>query len=66
MRTKPGVEPLLTLKETGDPLLVSQQLGKGHVVCYMSDPAPHWACNLVFWEHYAAFWLQCLQLALGA
>lgn len=65
VHTKPGIEPLLSLVETGDPLLVSQQVGAGHVVCYMSDPAPHWACNLVFWKHYADFWLRCLNLALG-
>ena len=62
---KPGVEPLLTLAETGDPLLVSRPVGQGNVVCYTSDPAPHWACNLVFWPHYADFWLRCLNLALG-
>jgi uncharacterized membrane protein len=65
VRLKPPATPLLTLAETGDPLLVSHAAGQGRVVCYMSDPAPHWACNLVFWPHYADFWLRCLDLALG-
>jgi uncharacterized membrane protein len=32
------------------------------VLAYMSDPAPHWGCNFVFWEDYAAFWLECVDL----
>ncbi len=30
----------------------------------MSDPAPHWGCNFVFWEDYAAFWLECVEHVL--
>jgi uncharacterized membrane protein len=30
----------------------------------MSDPAPHWGLNFVFWEHYAAFWLECVEFLL--
>jgi uncharacterized membrane protein len=65
VRLKPGVEPLLSIAETGDPLLVASREGDGGVLCYMSDPAPHWACNLVFWERYAEFWLRCLELVIG-
>jgi phosphoribosylformylglycinamidine cyclo-ligase len=45
-----------------DPLLVAAQEGRGTVLCYTSDPAPHWGCNLVFWEKYGDFWLRCLDL----
>jgi uncharacterized membrane protein len=55
---------LLAVKETGDPLLAVRDCGKGRVVAFMSDPAPHWGCNFVFWQSYNAFWLRCLQLLL--
>jgi len=51
---------LLTVKETGDPLVVAGSFGQGRVLAYMSDPAPHWGCNFVFWDQYAEFWLSCL------
>ncbi len=57
---------LLTVKETGDPLLASGKFGRGRTLAYMSDPAPHWGCNFVFWEGYAEFWLRCLDQVLGA
>jgi uncharacterized membrane protein len=42
--------------ETGDPLVVTRQYGKGAVLAYMSDPAPHWGCNFVQWDDYNRFW----------
>jgi uncharacterized membrane protein len=57
---------LLKVKETGDPLVAVRQYGKGCVLAYTSDPAPHWGCNFVFWKEYAAFWLRCLDYVLGA
>jgi uncharacterized membrane protein len=53
---------LLTVKETGHPLLVTRAIGAGKVLAYTSDPAPHWGANFVFWEHYNTFWLKCLDL----
>ena len=32
------------------------QFGKGRVLAYTSDPAPHWGCNFVFWKQYAKLW----------
>ena len=58
---RPGYEVLLTVKETGDPLLAAGAFGRGKVLAYMSDPAPHWGCNFVFWPQYAPFWLACLE-----
>jgi uncharacterized membrane protein len=57
---------LMRVKETGDPLVASRAYGKGHVLVYTSDPAPHWGCNFVFWEEYPKFWLACLDHVLGA
>ncbi len=55
-----GCDTLLTVKETGDPLVAAASMGQGRVLAYMSDPAPHWGCNFVFWDNYADFWLHCL------
>jgi uncharacterized membrane protein len=57
-----GCPVVLTVTETGDPLVATGQFGQGRVLAYMSDPAPHWGCNFVFWEQYAEFWLACLEL----
>lgn len=59
-----GFDTILRIKETGDPLLVYGEIEKGKVLAYMSDPAPHWGCNFVYWEHYNSFWLKCLKLIL--
>jgi len=53
---------LVRVKETGDPLVAFRQLGKGKVLAYTSDPAPHWGLNFVYWKHYNDFWLKCLSL----
>lgn len=55
---------LLSVKETGDPLVATGTFGRGKVLAYMSDPAPHWGCNFVFWDRYADFWLACLDAIL--
>jgi uncharacterized membrane protein len=55
-----GCSVLLNIKETGDPLVATGSFGQGRVLAYMSDPAPHWGCNFVFWDQYEAFWLSCL------
>ncbi len=61
---RPGCPVLLTVAETGDPLVATGMFGAGKVLAYMSDPAPHWGCNFVFWEQYAQFWLTCLNQIL--
>jgi len=55
---------LMEVKETGDPLVAVRDFGKGRVLAYTSDPAPHWGCNFIYWERYADFWLRCLNLIL--
>ena len=61
----PEAELYIQVAQTGDPLLALRKCGKGKTLAYMSDPAPHWGCNFVFWERYNEFWLKCLELALG-
>lgn len=55
---------ILSIKETGDPLLATGKFGKGRTLAYMSDPAPHWGCNFVYWKHYDIFWLECVDMLL--
>jgi len=45
------------VQETGDPLVATRRHGKGAVLAYMSDPAPHWGCNFVQWNDYNDFWV---------
>ena len=59
---RPDNPVLLVVKETGDPLLAAGTFGRGKVLAYMSDPAPHWGCNFVFWDQYADFWLRCIAM----
>lgn len=41
----------------GDPLLVVKEEGKGRVLAFMSDVAPHWAPpEFMKWLHYGALW----------
>lgn len=61
----PEGKVLLRFKETNDPALIIRKVGKGNVLAYTSDPAPHWACNFVYWEHYNKFWKQCVSLILS-
>jgi uncharacterized membrane protein len=56
---------LLKVRETGDPLLAVRTCGKGRVLAFTSDPAPHWGCNFVFWNQYNDFWLNCLSWVCG-
>jgi len=56
---------VLSVKETDDPLVAVGSFGAGKTLAYMSDPAPHWGCNFVYWEGYADFWLECLKLILN-
>jgi uncharacterized membrane protein len=51
----------LAVKETNDPLVAVGSFGAGNVLAYMSDPAPHWGCNFVYWNEYPRFWQSCLE-----
>jgi len=60
----PEGDVLISIEGTGHPLVAVREIGKGHVLAYTSDPAPHWGLNFVYWEHYNEFWLKCLSLVL--
>ncbi len=52
-------------KQTNDPMLAIGNFGSGKTLAYTSDPAPHWGCNFVYWDHYAAFWLNACKWLLS-
>lgn len=58
----PESEDLLLIKGTDHPLLSIRKVGSGLTLAYTSDPAPHWGCNFVFWDHYEEFWLKCVDM----
>lgn len=64
VRPKEKGEILMTFEETGDPALALHRVGRGKVLAYMSDPAPHWGLNFVYWPQYADFWLACVDTLL--
>lgn len=57
---KESGDVLVRIKETGHPLIVAGEYGKGRILTYMSDPAPHWGINFELWEGYDSFWTQAL------
>jgi uncharacterized membrane protein len=54
----------IEVSETGDPLVATRRHGRGAVLAYMSDPAPHWGCNFVQWDHYNTFWVGAVEYVL--
>jgi uncharacterized membrane protein len=64
-RRRRDARVLLEVAETGDPLLAVRAFGRGRVLAYTSDPAPHWGLNLVYWDGYGEFWRRCLDYARG-
>jgi uncharacterized membrane protein len=56
VRPRPGCDVVATWKGETYPAIAVGQFERGRVLAYTSDPAPHWGCNFVFWEHYARLW----------
>ncbi len=61
-----GCEVIATWKGEGDPAIAVGQFGKGRVLAYTSDPAPHWGCNFVFWKQYSPLWVNACRWLVGA
>lgn len=65
VKPRAGCEVVARFKEEGDPAVAVGEFGSGRVLAYTSDPAPHWACNLVYWEQYARFWQNAARWVVG-
>jgi uncharacterized membrane protein len=61
---KPGIDIIATVG--GDPLLAVSRHGKGRVVAFTSDLAPHWAPpEFLEWPEYPSLWTSLLHWAAG-
>lgn len=56
VKPRAGCEVVATWGGDGDPAITCAQFGEGRVLAYMSDPAPHWGCNFIFWKEYNKLW----------
>ena len=65
VRPRDGCPVVAHWQGQGDPALAVGQFGQGRVLAYMSDPAPHWACNFVYWDQYQQFWLNAARWLLN-
>lgn len=66
VRPRKGCEVLAVWKGTDDPMLAVGSFGRGRVLAYTSDPAPHWGCNFVYWDQYDVFWLNAVRWLLSS
>jgi uncharacterized membrane protein len=53
------------ISDSPNPAIAVGQFGKGRVLAFTSDPAPHWGCNFVFWKQYAQFWVNACKWLMG-
>ena len=59
-------QTLLTFRETGDPALVVDTVGKGRVACFASDLQPHWGSpRFQAWGSYTDFWVNLMRWLAG-
>jgi uncharacterized membrane protein len=59
-------ETLLRFRETGDPALVVEAVGRGRVACFASDLQPHWGSpRFTEWGSYTAFWANLMGWLAG-
>lgn len=56
VKPRSGCEVIAVWNDDHSPAITLGQFGKGKVLAYTSDPAPHWGCNFVFWEDYPKLW----------
>ena len=67
VRPREGCEVVATWTGEDSPAITVGEFGRGRALAYTSDPAPHWGCNFVFWEHYAQLWTNaCDWLSSGS
>ncbi|MDR1958045.1 MAG: glutamine amidotransferase [Planctomycetaceae bacterium] len=60
-----NTEVVAVWKDTDDPMIATGQFGKGRVLAYTSDPAPHWGCNFVYWDKYCQLWQNAVRWLLS-
>lgn len=58
VKERDGCPVLARWRGEDAPAIAVGQFGRGRVLAYTSDPAPHWGCNFVFWKQYPKLWTQ--------
>jgi uncharacterized membrane protein len=58
---KPSAEVLATVKETGDPIIVVWNYGKGKSMAFASGIGPHWGSSFQQWKFSQRFLDQALE-----
>jgi uncharacterized membrane protein len=66
VKAREGCQVIARWKGEGDPAIAVGQFGKGRVLAYTSDPAPHWGCNFVFWKQYPKLWANAVRWLCNA
>lgn len=65
VKPRAGCDVIANWKNEQSPAIAVGQFGKGRVLAYTSDPAPHWGCNFVFWKDYAKLWTNACDWLIG-
>ena len=65
VKPRAGCDVVAAWGDSDDPMVAVGQFGRGRILAYTSDPAPHWGCNFVYWDQYAQFWLNAVKWLLG-
>jgi len=65
VKPRQGCRVIMSWKPGGHPAVCAGRFGRGRVLAYTSDPAPHWGCNFVYWDGYNKFWLNAVRWLLG-
>lgn len=65
VKARRGCEVLATWEGSKDPMLAVGKFGRGRVLAYTSDPAPHWGCNFVYWKQYQKLWQNSVRWLLA-
>ncbi len=66
VKPRTGCQVLAEWEGSGDPMIAVGQFGKGRVLAYTSDPAPHWGCNFVYWDGYVRLWHNAAEWLIGS
>jgi uncharacterized membrane protein len=63
--TRAGAQLLARIGDDDDPFLACWTVGKGRVMAFTSDCAPHWGSDFVRWPYYQQFWDQAVRWLSG-
>lgn len=66
VEAKDGADVVMMAGDSGDPLLVAGQHGRGRTMAWTSDIGPHWLpTEFIDWDGYAKLWVQAFHWLAG-